>query len=190
LKNLNTAERLKQETLSQHQQLEKLIISRIKAIDSLPAYIHLLNHFYTFYGGLEDIIPVSLVAPYLHDYSSRRKSAILEKDLLNCGATLPPKASKDVLPEISNIARAMGALYVIEGSTLGGQIISGMIRKQLNLDNDNCIGYFTGYGDQTMAKWMEFKKVITSFPENEASILVESANDTFAKFHHWIENPR
>lgn len=190
MKNLNTAERLKQETLSPHQQLEKLIVGRIKAMNSMQAYIDLLNHFYTFYGGLEDIIPVSLVAPYLHDYSSRRKSAILEKDLLNCGAELPHKAIKEALPEISNVAQAIGALYVIEGSTLGGQIISNMIRKQLNLNNDNCITYFIGYGDQTMTKWMDFKQVIISLSETDVPIMIESANDTFARFHHWIENPR
>lgn len=57
---------------------------------------------------------------------------------------------------INNKFEALGALYVLEGSTLGSQIIIKRLRSKLS---DNIHHYFySGYGEQTQIMWREFIK--------------------------------
>lgn len=148
-------------------------------------YIALLKPFYAFFGGLEDHIATSLVKPYLDDYPQRRKTALLAQDILFCGGELPTKAHTDALPEVYDPISAMGAIYVIEGSSLGGQIISRMIAKQLHA-SENSFSYFIGYGDQTESMWLRFKNSVNQLPEARAAELIKAGNDTFMKFKNWI----
>jgi heme oxygenase len=187
LKNIVLADQLKYDTLFHHQQLEKLIVGKIKSMDSVKGYISLLGHFYSFFGGIEDSITADLVAPYLDDYHTRRKSEKLANDIIGCGGKIPAKAAKTALPAINSAAEAMGALYVMEGSTLGGQIISKMICRQLNFTGEQCLSYFIGYGGQTETMWLRFKQSINKIDESAAPDLISAANDTFIKFKAWIE---
>lgn len=187
MKNVVLADQLKQNTLFYHQQLEKLIVGKIKNMNSVKGYISLLGHFYSFFGGIEESITTCMVAPYLDDYDVRRKSQNLANDIICCGGTLPPIAAKTDLPPINNAEEALGALYVMEGSTLGGQIISKMISRQLNILDEKCLSYFVGYGSQTETMWMRFKQSINKIDESDAPHLIRSANDTFIKFKDWIE---
>jgi len=63
----------------------------------------------------------------------------------------------EFLPEIKNTAQAFGALYVIEGSTLGGQIIKKMVQKQLCMEGNNGLSFFDGYREATSDMWQVFK---------------------------------
>jgi heme oxygenase len=92
------------------------------------------------------------------------------------------------LPKISSQAHALGALYVMEGSTLGGRMISKMLKENLGLESENGAGFFNGYGVHTMQKWNAFKEVLsdyctTHFCEEE---IVSTADDTFLKFNYWM----
>jgi len=187
LENIVLANQLKHDTLFHHQQLEKLVVGKIKNMNSLAGYHDLLNHFYSFFAGLEDLISEKTVQPYLEDYLARRKSQNLVTDIIGCGGEISEKAPKMALPVINNAVQAMGALYVIEGSTLGGQIISKMIFRQLNFVNHDCLSYFIGYGSQTETMWMRFKQSINEIGEADAPELIRTANETFIKFKAWIE---
>jgi len=181
------AEQLKKETLFHHQQLEKLIVGKIKGMTSIEAYISLLQHFYAFFGGIEDAIPLAMITPFLDDYPQRRKTENLRHDILCCGGTLVKKTSKNDLPVIDDVVQALGALYVIEGSTLGGQIISKMISQKLNFTDEECLLYFKGYNTQTEIMWMRFKELINRVEAKDAQRLIHTANETFIKFNDWIK---
>lgn len=184
------ADRLKQDTLEHHQQLEKVIVGKIKAITSIAGYTALLKHFYSFFGALEEALPVDLIENYLPDYRYRHKKEKLKSDILACGGQLPEIKQKS-LPVVDTAAKAMGALYVMEGSSLGGQIISKMIARALNLSDDKSLSYFVGYGAQTESMWEVFKGAINRISGNEADEVVTTANDTFIKFKERItENDR
>lgn len=185
---MKNSELLKTQTLQHHQQLEKVIIGKIKGMQSVSQYLELLYHFYAFFGGLEDILSIDMITPYLSDYSERRKTASLENDILKCNGALPAKAKSNDLPKLPGVLEAMGAIYVIEGSSLGGQIISQMICKQINLTYDSSLTYFTGYGAATMDKWLQFKLAIDTLSETSSTELVQSANETFRLFEHWISS--
>lgn len=183
------ADKLKTATLNNHQQLEKALVTRMKAIRSTHDYVQLLQLFYTYFGGLEEKIKSYITADVLADYDDRRKSAALAQDIQDLGGMPGAKASGSALPPITNTQQALGALYVIEGSTLGGKIISKMMAQQLGIANGRGLGFFNGYGDDTDAMWSSFKEVLNQPGRTEAETdeIVDAANNTFLKFKNWAQ---
>ncbi|HEX8534793.1 MAG TPA: biliverdin-producing heme oxygenase [Allosphingosinicella sp.] len=56
----------------------------------------------------------------LPDWRARRRSHLIEADLAELGCTLPDPVE---LPVLADTAAIMGALYVLEGSRLGGAVL-------------------------------------------------------------------
>lgn len=186
---INLLEQLKSETLSNHQQLEKNLILKLKGMKSLEDYIHILQIFYAYFGALEDQINKYIGPDQLSDYSERRKTLSIENDILALNGVMPEKASGADLPVIENVLQAFGALYVIEGSTLGGQVISKMISKQLGFATDEGLSFFKSYGEDTIPMWNSFKLVLERHAETQqqADTITQAANETFGKFRLWME---
>ena len=76
------------------------------------------------------------------------------------GAMVPPVARMSELPSIRSHQHALGALYVIEGSTLGGKIISKMISHQIPSTDGHGLTFFNSYGDDTITMWERFKVIL------------------------------
>jgi heme oxygenase (biliverdin-IX-beta and delta-forming) len=182
------AEQLKEYTAANHQQLEKMLVKQMKAVRSADDYVSLLQVFYSYFGGLEEQIKLHIGLTELPDHASRRKSDALAADISSLGGTPAEKATAQALPQIDNALQAFGALYVIEGSTLGGKIISKMMAQQLGITDNKGLSFFKGYGDQTDAMWDAFKQNLNKYvkSEGEAAEVIEAANQTFLKFADWF----
>lgn len=183
------SEQLKQLTKRNHQQLEKLLIPHLRSISTKEEYVKLLQIFYGFFGALEKKIKQYISKEQLPDYTERRKTESIANDIKIMAGTIPEKAKEPELPEIKDNLQALGALYVIEGSTLGGKIISQMMVKQLNLPDNKGVSFFSGYGSDTERMWNSFKKMLDNQCKNsaEADLIIKAANDTFLQFKLWIE---
>lgn len=183
------SEKIKEHTKTNHQSLEKKLITRMRSIQSKGDYAKFLALFYRYFGGLELAINKHLDFSNLPDYGCRRKTSALVDDLTVLGAQLPTLASESALPEIKNHCQALGALYVIEGSTLGGEIIGKIINRQLDLTNSSGMSFFNGYGDQTASMWQVFKQSIDQpVYVLKHDMIIQSANQTFIQFENWIDN--
>jgi heme oxygenase (biliverdin-IX-beta and delta-forming) len=182
------SEKIKEETKQNHQLLEKKLVAFMRAIRSKEDYVELLILFYSFFGGLEIAIDAQLDHSHLPDYKLRRKTAFLADDLVQFGRTPPDLAGADELPGIHNHLQALGALYVIEGSTLGGTIISKMIKQQLAISDNKGLSFFNGYREETEKMWQDFKLFLNRplRPGGEA-VVIQAANDTFNKFSQWFD---
>jgi len=64
----------------------------------------------------------------LPDWPARRRAALLLADLDDLGASAPIAATP---PVIANDAAALGAIYVLEGSRLGGQVLKRSVATGL-----------------------------------------------------------
>ncbi|MBS7565454.1 biliverdin-producing heme oxygenase [Mucilaginibacter sp. Bleaf8] len=183
------AEKLKTDTLVNHQQLEKMLVSRMKGIRSKLEYVELLQLFYGYFGGLEEKINPYIGINELPDYAQRRKSAALAADISALGGTPAAKATGTDLPEITNAAQAFAALYVIEGSTLGGKIISQMMARQLDISDGLGLSFFNGYGEDTDRMWTTFKQALNNQAGTKTvqDDVINTANQTFTKFKNWAE---
>ncbi|WP_069658105.1 biliverdin-producing heme oxygenase [Arcticibacter eurypsychrophilus] len=182
------SEKIKISTKNSHQSLENKLIVPMKSIHDRESLSQLLVLFYSFFGGLEININKHIDYTFLPDYADRRKTAALVNDLNQLETALPSLASNDDLPEINNHLQALGALYVIEGSTLGGKFISKMVRQQIDLPIVTGLSFFDGYGSNTDSMWQLFKQFMDQpLKANEEAMVIQSANDTFAKFSQWVD---
>ncbi|MBF0596245.1 biliverdin-producing heme oxygenase [Faecalibacter rhinopitheci] len=98
------------------------------------------------------------------------KLSLLEKDLEELKLT-----PYEMLPinHLNNRAEALGALYVIEGSMLGGMVIAKQLKKYPELENSN-FNYFGHYGQDIGPIWKAFvaylnEQIVTD--EDKADIL-------------------
>ena len=179
------SDQLKEQTLANHQTLEKLLVGKIKAITTEADYIDLLQNFYSYFGGLETVINQYITSAQLPDIGQRRKTAALADDIMTFGATPIEKADGAALTGIDSEAKAFGALYVIEGSTLGGSIISKMISGKLGLQRG--LTFFNSYGENSHQMWGIFKEELNKLPVAKHTDIIEAANNTFLGFDAWIK---
>lgn len=176
---------LKTETRPQH--------SRLEQINGLPAtradYVWLLGRFLGFVAAWEERV-AERVAESDPVRAGRAKTRWLEEDLASLGwsaeavAALPRCAD---LPEAGNRAELLGACYVLEGSTLGGQFIARHLSEALGVEPGDGDRYFRSYGRDVGAKWQAFREELLrhSSPENDP-VIVRAAQDMFEKLAAWF----
>lgn len=121
---------------------------------------------------------------YLAEDRSRLK--LLEEDLRGLGVS-EFDHHRPHLPEFKNRAELLGAMYVMEGSRLGGQFIAKHVEASLGLSDGNGSRFFRGFGDATGRRWKEFTAVLESEVPDEQSVdAVRGAKKMFAAFGEWM----
>lgn len=183
-------DKLRTATRAEHEALEQDMFPLIQGITDAKTYGQLLQLFYGYYQPLEkDIEPYG--AALLDDYAQRRKVQWIRNDLLAMDLPQDGIRIDKYNPVVDSRAAAMGALYVMEGSTLGGKIICKTIRENLGLPDHNGLSFFNGYGAETGSKWKTFLQVLDGFSETpEEETIVQSARAVFAGFSRWISDNR
>lgn len=180
-------EDLKQATRTSHAELEKLVIDRIRQTNTAAGYLRLLEIFYGFYKPVEEKIGEFIDHSHFTDFHQRRKSASLLQDMEQMDMQSSGMLCAD-LPEISGAAQSLGALYVLEGSTLGGSVICKLLKKEMGDSAPQLFVFFNGYGEETMGMWMKFKEKLNNYTDDAAiqRQIMAAANETFIKFKNWI----
>lgn len=180
---------LKEQTFEAHRALENILIPHLKAIKTTEDYVKILKWFYHFYAPLEKQILDNLPSELIADYLQRRKSELLVNDIQSLtGEVYSPSSFHTSARSVNNVAEALGVMYVLEGSTLGGNVISKLIMKSLSTSNKANLTFFIGYGNETFAMWEKFKTILNSYPLDnvQKGIVVNSANQTFVNFKQSI----
>jgi heme oxygenase len=173
---------LKSATEKNHLDLEAALAPQWGRMDA-AGYAALLRVFYGFYAPLEGSIARELPQAALPDLKERRKAEWLLSDLRALGHNDVPAWSAQ-LPTINNPGAAWGALYVLEGSTLGGRHICKLVRKTLP---DAPLRFFSGYAEETGPRWLRFQEALRSWGDaHETQTVIDAANQTFEKFRLWI----
>ena len=175
------SQEIKDATRVAHQQLEKTVVYRIKSIRSEQDYADFLTHFYVYFRAVEEAIAPFITPGVLTDYNERRNSSYLKQDIEALGSSTDSLLPGAVAPEISGAEEAMGALYVLEGSVMGGPYIIQMLRKRGIAKG---FSFFSGYGDQTGEMWQVFTDALNAVAvtaEQQKQVL-EKASETFRRF--------
>lgn len=173
------AARLKEETKVAHQELEKLVVGNLKAIRSDKDYVQLLRKFYSFFFAIEGVAESIIIESEIIDISMRRDSGFIARDIAILGGELN-RLPLTELPEIGTLAEAMGAMYVMEGSVLGGPYIVQMLSK---LGVNHGVSFFSGYGDQTPIHWSKFIAALNTLTDPIAQEqAIKAAKETFFNF--------
>ena len=181
-------EKLRIQTRQAHEELEQEMLPLIDGIDGPAAYAGLLGIFHQYYGHLEQRIDRYGVA-VLPDYGSRRKAAWIMEDLRQIDQTVLPVQPGMPFPEVSSAAEAMGALYVMEGSTLGGKHISRMIASSLGLNGGLGLRFFAAYQAENGSRWKAFLHHLEQFDGSEFEAqVIGKANEVFAGFRALLQD--
>lgn len=184
-------QRLKRATRARHAALESRSVLLDPAL-SRTHYLDCLCRFYGYYAPLELRLrgsPGWKEAGF--DYGARYKSAQLAQDLLALGllpADLPGLPSCSALPALKSTAQLFGCLYVLEGATLGGQIVTRHLHASLGLTPETGAAFFAGYGAQTGSRWKEFGAHLSAYAlqSGAGDAIVASANSTFETLDLWL----
>ncbi len=177
---------LRQDTHAHHQILNRhpLLKGLTKPSYPLTHYKVLLLAYSVLYRQIEELIERFLISQHVDfDYSERRKSAWLVKGLayfhdhnIGLDATFNAfVASTLAIPNLGAVSELAGLLYVIEGSTLGGQHISRALADYHGLSSETGASFFNGYGQHTLMRWESFLQFFDSVIQDNEDFL--SAKD-------------
>ena len=181
-------QRLRAATASAHQGLEDALDWRTR-VATRDGYRDILARFHGFHAAYEPAIGDALADAAF--WEPRRRLAALEADLAHLGMPEPDIAA---LPRPSAVtfadaAAAMGALYVLEGSTLGGQVIGRHIGA-LHGFADAGLVYYRAHGRQTGVMWNAFRARLDRLSSDaEAEAALASGTATFDALKAWLCTP-
>jgi heme oxygenase len=175
---------LRLETRPAHDQLEQNTFNQQLTAGTITeaTTAHFLAKMYGFLVPYEARLQEQHLGPEW-EIETRQRAHLILNDLQLSASQL---ASCPDIPPLGTWPQLLGAMYVVEGSTLGGQVIA----RQLAKSNIPLRSYFSGYAERTGPLWKAFCQLLDreATPENEADI-VQSASLTFQKLDAWLHQP-
>ena len=177
------AARLRSETRADHLRVERRLLTG-GWLDDPVRYRMLVGRLYQLHVHLEQAVERFRDAFTGLDLDSRARSRLLLADLASLGSEMGERGDEASL-EFASPASVLGALYVVEGSTLGGQVIAELLRRRLGVDASNGAAGFDPYGAETVARWAQFTGYLGSWVENPDDV-VTGARDLFEYYEAFV----
>lgn len=152
--------RLRQSTGPLHDRIEALL--QLETPMPLSRYGQIIRGFHEFLQLWEPRVRFALPEPLKAWFDDRRRSPFAAHDIAALSIPDHPALRQaaraaQALILLDTPAAAIGALYVIEGSALGGQVLTPRLASTLGLAPGHGASYFHGFGDRTGAMWREFR---------------------------------
>lgn len=192
---MDILDKLREETKGAHDRLEAVALSDKIMDGSLQPeeYKKLIRVHYLVHRDLENLVEKNDIQqhfPELH-FEERKKMPLLKKDVeeLSIAEEKLQTPATGQLPEAGGARGGspyglLGIMYVMEGATLGGNVIVKSLRKNEHLSEQGDFHYFGCYGPDTGKKWKSFLEVLKEKgqePEAQSEI-VAGARATYELF--------
>lgn len=184
----NILERLRADTRSLHERVEKRV-DLPRRCATKQAYRGLLVQMFGLHTAVETVLSHLDWTSTGIDLARRRKTHLIRADLMFLdGQDVFPPPSCDCVPELRTLAEGFGCLYVVEGSTLGGQVILQQLHRTLDMGQANGASFFASYGREVGSMWRAFGVAAKAHCTTEIHIreAVGAAIATFQAFETWI----
>ena len=180
------SERLKDETRAAHEAIE-VAFDLDAHLASLASYRGLLQRLLGIHAAFEAVARPYLEGTGFEDRLCRADR--LQHDLAMLGESgdaLPP-GSSTALAFVEGTPEAIGALYVVEGSTMGGLLIAREVEHRLGLGPETGAGFLSGHGRDSAAAWRAFRSRLDQLghPESDTRV-VAAALAMFAAMQTWL----
>jgi heme oxygenase len=152
------------------------------ALSSVAAYCRLLRDLWRLHAGYEACLAGQPWAELGIDYDSRRRAPLLRADLAALGDSAG--LGQPVAVSVTGLHDALGCLYVLEGSTLGNQVLLRAAEAALGLGPDTGARFLHGYGAETGAQWRRLTQALDGIPAAgpAAEAIEAGARRTFETF--------
>lgn len=176
--------RLKTETRARHERTEAVLLADklMAGRFSRAEYEQVLLIHYQFHRSLERAVAAQPVFFADYDQATRQKTPWLVADLQQAQVRLPALTSNGFANWTGY--ELLGALYVAEGSTLGGQVVVRALRQTPALIGLE-LRFFAGYGPQTGPLWKAFGAYLTSHANGHDDEIVDGADRAFGFFEEF-----
>jgi heme oxygenase len=188
---LDVMAELKLSTAEQHKGVEQLM-PFFRERFTQQQYARTLELFLGFFEPIEQRLRSVLEETLSEtDLSRRQRSHFLRADLLALGISVDEIAKlprcRD-LPELSNRYHGLGCMYVLEGSTLGGQVIGRELVRRFGIGETSGASFFLSHGPLVGEMWKDFcvtvRSQVDSVDGRESAL--RAANDTFCSLGNWM----
>jgi heme oxygenase len=174
--------RLREETRAQHGRVEELLALLSPAM-TVTGYCRVLQVMYAAWLPLEAALGQHCPAQYAELWRGRQRAHRIQTDLAALGCTpdanLPGSYPSATLPDLSTGAAWLGALYVTEGSTLGGQQISRHLEQKFGWLEGRGHTFFLAYREQTGERWRAVQQALEA-PGLDGNQVIRGAHQTFS----------
>jgi heme oxygenase len=180
--------RLRRETADLHRAVEAAV-GLPDSVRSRDDYVRLLQRLHAFHTAVEDRLAEAAWADRWGevgvDLPQHRRAHLLARDLV--ALQEGPSSASPHGVEIADFPGALGCLYVVEGSSLGGRVIGPAIRSAIG---DVPIGFFDSTDRDHPSPWRSLKAALARFGEaGDAGAVVRGARDTFHAFERQVAAP-
>lgn len=175
--------RLRDATRADHERLEARmdILARVARPDDRRA---LVEGFHALHTEAETALTHWLADLTGLEFDARRRTVQLARDLAAVGGQAPPAPTTP--PTVASLGEALGRMYVLEGSTLGGRVI----RKAVEGRGEGMKGlsFLDPYGDQVGPRWRAFLAVLDSHARtsDDLDAMVRGASEGFRRAEHHL----
>lgn len=182
--------RLRAETASDHAAVERTLPLTRADLD-LDTYAAVLERFLGFMEPWEAHVAGALPDRLADWFAPRRRAAWLREDLRALGRA---DEAVDALPRhrpapADNLAACFGQMYVMEGSTLGGAVITRHVTRRLGLSPEHGCRFFGGRGDGAGPMWASFRiMVVGEIPETQYDRVIGAASAMFHAVGRWFRD--
>lgn len=146
---------LRAATREHHRRVDRLI--DLRRLRDRCHYGRVLQALDAFLGGWEACAAGALPPAWHAWLRQRSRRPFLQQDLRALG--VPTLLQPQPMPLLPNAAAAWGSVYVMEGSALGGQVITRSL-ADAGLRPDCGAAYFHGWGAATQPMWGEARALL------------------------------
>jgi len=172
-------------TLEAHEDLERAL-GLLGQVSDRHRFLTVLDRFYGFHAVWELAIRRHCDLARVH--APRGRLPHLRRDLAALGRTSAEIGALPLCLAAHHLAddpdEAVGSLYVMEGSTLGGQLIARELAGAAWLPAGG-VTYFHPYGPRTGGMWRSFPaRADERRPDRETA--ARGARRTFALLQDWV----
>jgi heme oxygenase (biliverdin-IX-beta and delta-forming) len=180
---------LREATRAEHEATEAVMPLMTPGL-SLEEYRRVLEALYPVVASWENWAGAHAPQELRELLQRRQRAKLLRTDLQFYGADAPAQAEGVNWAAVVGADRAeeafkagfVGAMYVMEGSALGGRFIARHVEAALGLEPGRGDAYFQGYAEETGSMWREVLAVITAVPDAHAEVVIGAARRAFAAF--------
>lgn len=178
---------LKAATSDIHARTERLLPS-LPLLATRDGYVRCLLVLHGFHAGWEPAIwRTTGMEEAGFGGGAQAKLSLIESDLQFLGVGKQQLAISIERPILDSCAAALGALYVLEGATLGGQVIERHASRAVGVTPRAGGSYFHGHGERTGEMWRAFGGALSAWVDHngQSESIVRGAVDCFQSLESW-----
>jgi heme oxygenase len=178
-------DRLRAETAEVHVQVEAVadVAGSVRTRDD---YVELLGRLSALHSGFEHRLAaeefVSGWKALGLDIAAHRRAYLLTADIEKLGGPASLDApGPHAVPRLATFGHALGCLYVLEGSALGGPVVAGIVQARIG---EVPASFLTGKGRTHRGAWPALLGALSRFDVQggDGDGVVAGACETFAAF--------